>query len=113
MLPDHRGAWNKSLGSYAGNAKRKGLSFSLTLEEFKTLCSSPCHYCGSLPEQKQYRGRDSIKANGIDRRDNSVGYVHENCLPCCTLCNYMKKAMSDVEFVGHIRKICTHLREEL
>jgi hypothetical protein len=32
--------------------------------------------------------------NGIDRIDNSIGYNHDNCLPCCGTCNYIKNKFS-------------------
>jgi hypothetical protein len=28
--------------------------------------------------------------NGIDRKDNEMGYIMGNCFPCCGNCNYFK-----------------------
>jgi len=36
--------------------------------------------------------------NGIDRVDNSLGYVKENCKSCCFRCNKIKRDMSLEEF---------------
>lgn len=62
-------------------AKYRGLSWEITLEEFKSLRERPCFYCeGALPEA----------APGLDRRDNSKGYSPENVVPCCRDCNRIR-----------------------
>lgn len=47
----------------------------------------------------------SFVYNGIDRVDNSVGYVLSNCVPCCSTCNRMKGTMSSEEFKEKIKLI--------
>jgi hypothetical protein len=32
---------------------------------------------------------DNEKLTGIDRVDNSIGYVTSNIVPCCQICNMM------------------------
>jgi hypothetical protein len=60
------------------DAKYKGMSFTLTREEYLNFRDKPCHYCGGqLPET----------GLGLDRIDNSKGYTLENVLPCCRWCN--------------------------
>ena len=66
----------------------------ITLEEYEKIVSNPCVYCG-----------ESILPRGIDRIDNSKGYIKNNSAPCCKICNYMKKTYSVKEFLNHIRKI--------
>ena len=67
--------------SLRGTALRRGLEFNLPLEEFCEIIKNSCHYCESpLPET----------GGGIDRRDNSKGYISGNCLPCCLICNMTK-----------------------
>lgn len=39
---------------------------------------------------------------GLDRRDNSVGYLSENVVPCCRWCNEAKKAKTETEFLEWI-----------
>lgn len=36
--------------------------------------------------------------NGVDRVDNALGYTPDNCVPCCSRCNYAKRAMPRGEF---------------
>ena len=79
---------------YKKGAYKRKLSFSITPEEFEKLTLSLCHYCGSI-----------IERNGIDRKDNSVGYDLSNCLPCCWQCNRSKLAMPYEEFIAWIDKL--------
>jgi flagellar biosynthesis GTPase FlhF len=72
---------------------KKWVGIIITLEEFKKIISNPCVYCG---ENKNRRG--------IDRIDNSKGYTVENSAPCCKVCNYMKRTMTVMEFLMHIKK---------
>jgi hypothetical protein len=46
-------------------------------------------------------------ARGIDRRDNSVGYLISNCAPCCKNCNLAKRDMSEAEFLRWVARIAT------
>lgn len=82
---------------YRNSAKKKHLVFTLTLEEFRKLVSIPCNYCGGTPY-------------GIDRLDSKMGYVKENCVSCCTMCNWMKNSYSVEEFVAQCEKIVVFRR---
>lgn len=58
-------------------AKTRGLTFSLSFDEWCKLVTKPCHYCSApLPST----------GVGLDRRDNARGYHTDNVLPCCTGC---------------------------
>ena len=82
---------------YKKGAKKRGLDFTLSKEEFYDLTSKPCEYCGEL---QQY--------NGIDRIDSTKGYNKNNCVPCCEMCNKMKLDYSKENFINHIEKIYKH-----
>jgi hypothetical protein len=102
--------------NYKLASKRKNRAFELSLEEFKDLCQKPCHYCEAEPrDHNRYvrtdgtnvaktsdftANRSWIKTNGIDRKNNSIGYVLENCLPCCTSCNLMKGTLDYHDFIA-------------
>ena len=92
------------LSSYRGNAKRRDLDFRLSEEQVLSLLSSPCSYCG-LPHSMSCK---EIKYNGIDRRNNSLGYIIENCVPCCKICNHMKCELTEEEFLAHVKRIREH-----
>ena len=52
-----------------------------------------CHYCdSSLSLQLKDRTLDQIS---IDRKDNSVGYLKNNCIVSCLFCNYCR---NDTEY---------------
>ena len=81
---------------YIGSANKRGISFELTIEQFNQLCSLRCVYC------------DTSNRIGIDRKDSSVGYVIDNCQPCCGTCNLMKHRSDEDDFLSHILKIYKH-----
>ena len=82
---------------YKSNAKIHNRIFDLSLEQFRDIVSKFCVYCG----------KPSIKGelNGIDRVDNSKGYVAGNCLPCCKWCNRMKLTYGKEEFEKHLYRM--------
>jgi hypothetical protein len=117
-------SFKKAYGIYKINADKQGRDFSLTLEEFINLVTKNCHYCDSSPKDfngylskngsqkrrdKKYKDSTillaNIKINGIDRKDNNLGYVLENCLPCCVVCNRAKKDMTFEEFTNWILQL--------
>jgi hypothetical protein len=60
------------------NAKARGLTWTISPEQFAALREKSCYYCGgSLPPA----------SGGLDRIDNARGYEPDNVLPCCTDCN--------------------------
>jgi hypothetical protein len=84
---------------YKKGAASRGLQFSLDTYEIQELISLPCHYCGI----------SSHTTNGIDRVDNSKGYIRENCVSCCTVCNRMKHTMTKDSFLERCRMIDSYL----
>jgi hypothetical protein len=81
------------LNRYVYSAKKRGIDFNLTSEDFNTLLLLDCHYCGEP------------KANGVDRKNNGRGYYSDNVVACCKTCNYMKGRLDYQEFFDHMRKI--------
>lgn len=79
---------------YKRSAKVRGFEFMLTFEQFKTFWQLPCTYCGN-----------EIPSIGLDRVDNSLGYLITNVVPCCLICNRMKLTLSKEAFLEHIARI--------
>lgn len=108
-LPGDEGAFRALYQGYRGSAKNKGLEFTLTHEQFRKLTSANCFYCNSAPSREKQGSKKSkrprYRFNGIDRKDNTKGYLVDNCLPCCTICNYLKKDIPFEIFVEHIKKM--------
>lgn len=98
--------------NYRYGARTRKLDFLLTRKEFKELTSQRCHYCGSIPSQilNKVGHNGEYKYNGIDRKDNTKGYISDNCVPCCKICNYMKRDLLYSDFLTHINNIYKNLR---
>ena len=95
--PQNYAAFKKILGFYKSNAKLKGLEFSLTEDEFMDIITKPCFYCEKPPLKLSSTNTGRLLYNGIDRIDNSRGYVLGNVLPCCTRDNKMRNVFLTVE----------------
>lgn len=109
FLPADETAFREVFRCYQLNAKQHDRRFTLTAEQFRKITSSVCFYCGVVPskEQKARTGNGrSYLYNGIDRTDNSQGYTLENSVACCQTCNYMKRDLSQNDFLEHVSRIC-------
>jgi len=65
-------------------SSKRGLEFSISLEEFIFEIEKPCVYCNNL------LGEKSTYASGLDRKDNNKGYTVDNICSCCWVCNSIK-----------------------
>jgi len=113
-LPEGEASFRRLYRGYKRSSPGRGLSFELTTEEFRRITSSKCFYCGSLPSYEmkpQIYTNGSYIYNGVDRVDNDRGYESDNCVPCCFVCNTMKKAHSIDYFMAHIKKIYENISE--
>lgn len=80
------------------NARRRGLDLDITYEQFLEIRNGSCSYCdGSLSES----------GTGLDRLDNSKGYLITNVVRCCTRCNLSKHNMNVEEFREWISQVHT------
>jgi hypothetical protein len=106
-------AKKKLFRSYQIRAKNKNLKFTLSFEEFLNLTSHNCHYCGSPPSNKIEEGKTTktfYVYSGIDRIDNTKGYIIENCVSCCSICNYAKTNLSVDKFIKWVQQLGKNLR---
>jgi hypothetical protein len=113
LLPGDGGSFNQFYDMYKDNSRKRGLEFSLSKEEFRLIAGRVCQYCGSEPKPHYAKRRAMISVipylcNGIDRVDNDKGYIAFNCVPCCSLCNYMKRGLSSSEFITHVHRISSY-----
>jgi 5-methylcytosine-specific restriction endonuclease McrA len=83
--------------AYKSDAKRRNLIFDIDKDMFMYIISKNCYYCGT------------IESMGIDRLNNSQGYIVENVVASCTTCNMMKRVLSPQEFYDHVLKIYNHM----
>ena len=91
----------RRLASYEKKALARGIVWNLDDRTALRMMTSPCFYCGFEDE----RTTDDRVYGGIDRMNNDVGYIPENCVACCGTCNKMKTCLDAKTFVercGHI-----------
>jgi hypothetical protein len=81
---------------YIQSAKRRNKEFRITLEQATKLFQSSCFYCGC---------KDKVRLNGIDRKDNTIGYLPNNVVSCCTFCNISKHTLSYDDFILQCHRI--------
>lgn len=93
---------------YRFRAKYEKLPFCLSEEVVATISRRSCHYCGALPAQIMEPDGTPWIYNGLDRVDNARGYVPENVVSCCRVCNEMKLDRSVNDFLKHVRAIVAH-----
>ena len=97
---------------YQRGAEQRGYEFSLSLDEFIALIKGKCRYCGIEPYNDHKKAfRYKLIYNGIDRIDNTKGYVLSNCAPCCKVCNKMKGTLSEIDFIDHAHRIAEYTKE--
>lgn len=85
---------NGKYSNYKKNSKARGIIFEITLEDFSKFWNVPCSYCGEL-----------ISTVGVDRIDNSKGYILDNIISCCSTCNSMKGKLSKEQFIIKCKEI--------
>ncbi len=99
-------AVNSLLAVYQSNARRRGLEWGLSRDQFTELIRSDCEYCGGEPRaKKKDGGHGYLLYNGIDRSDSGGGYIPENSVPCCRSCNQSKGTKSAEEFRAWVLRI--------
>lgn len=85
---------------YRQGARRRGLAWALSDEQFAALVGDACRYCGAVPPL------DGI--NGIDRVDSAAGYLADNVVTACAQCNYAKRDQSATAFVAWAKRLVAH-----
>jgi 5-methylcytosine-specific restriction endonuclease McrA len=95
--------WRIVDDSCKATSKNNKITYDLDpLKAFENYIIGCCSYCGLKPQFPHTR-------NGIDRVDSSKGYTEDNCVSCCTFCNYSKLDYTIDEFKEWIIRIYTHL----
>jgi hypothetical protein len=83
--------------NYVSSAKQRNIVFELNNPVFETLISGHCYLCGKMS--------DATHCNGIDRFNNTIGYIESNCKTCCHTCNMMKHTYSYEDLIRKFIKI--------
>lgn len=81
------------LTSIKGSAKTRKIDYFLNDEEAIAMLEGSCYYC------------NKNEGISIDRVDSKKGYIKDNCLPCCKMCNYMKHVYTKENFIDQCKLI--------
>lgn len=99
QIKSNRKRWRKTPKAryyvYVKHARRLGVVFRLSFDQFKDLLYQPCHYCTVKP----------ATFGGIDRKLPRLGYTIDNCVPCCWPCNWFKGKRDYKIFLSHVLRI--------
>ncbi len=104
ILSRHRWS-NRSLGVQfrcgRDSAKRRGISWQLSREDFAALRIGSCVYC-----------QDSLSPTGcgLDRLDNSKGYEISNVVPACGPCNRIRNIYMTYEEMVFVMRALKEFR---
>lgn len=88
---------SKRFLSFYINAKRRGLDFNITYNDYLDMLCNNCNYCGSN------------HGDSIDRIYSTKGYTKDNVQLVCSKCNMMKYTFTDDEFKKHIISIYNNI----
>lgn len=96
------------------SAKKRGIEWDLSEEQFRAISKQTCNYCGAEPTakylHKNYNG--PFVHNGIDRVENTKSYVFTNCIACCSDCNYAKNDRDPLKFCLWVVQVYNYLKLE-
>jgi hypothetical protein len=106
-LPPGEACFRALLKSYKRQSPSRSLAWKITDDEFAALTKGCCFYCSSEPKAvwRLTKCRSTYTYNGVDRLDNSLGYISGNVVSCCGRCNRMKSNVHILLFLQHINKI--------
>jgi hypothetical protein len=108
--PEFEASKNALYARYKCAARKRNITFNISLEDFIEIAKQDCFYCGIGAKQeikdKNYNG--IFIHNGIDRINSSLGYSKENCVSCCKQCNFAKLDYTHEEFLEWLDRAYNH-----
>lgn len=112
-LPYGEASFNKLCYYMKRNAEKRNLEWALTKEQLRILTKRNCGYCGVEPRQVMWHKNcnGNYVYNGIDRMDNSKGYMIDNIVTCCKWCNQAKSNRTLMQFRKWIEAVYKHFIE--
>lgn len=110
-LPHGTAARNQAFSNYRYKAKKAGIDFAITKDQFGRIAALPCFYCGAPPSNiwRSPYGTGDFVYSGLDKIDARKTYTINNVVPCCHACNYAKSDRSQGEFISWIKRTHAHL----
>jgi 5-methylcytosine-specific restriction endonuclease McrA len=103
-------AKNRIKKAYRQNAKNRGVVWNLSDARFEQVIAETCVYCGAVPTNRTTDTKHPIMYSGIDRVDNTRGYVDDNVVACCIVCNHAKSDMTVAAFEVWANRVVQRFR---
>lgn len=109
VLPSQIVGSRRALRRYKLMAAGRNIPWNLSEDDFFSLIKKNCYYCGDVPSNREKGSKrgEPFLYTGIDRQDNKLGYIVNNCVPCCKTCNRWKSDMSEEKFHEHIYRVAS------
>lgn len=113
FLPEGEAAFNRVYLWYNRHAEERALVWELSKDQFRQLIQMDCHWCSIEPSTTYNNSANNggITYNGVDRIDNSKGYVASNVVPCCFTCNHAKSAMTMDDWSAWVLRVARRYNE--
>lgn len=86
--------------AYIKDTCSRNIPFDLTYDQYIKIVHDPCYYCNITDSSKGF--------NGIDRKNSDIGYIIDNCVSCCKMCNKLKGTLDDLCFIRRIGHILSY-----
>lgn len=92
---------------YVKSARRRKITFELSFEQFNVLIRQTCVYCGNngMNVSNVSLYEDAFYYNGVDRIDSTKGYITDNMVTCCKICNWTKHTLNAQAYIDHCKKV--------
>jgi len=113
-LPEGISARNTVVNGYKKSAVKAGRVWELSDGNLNRLFEGNCHYCGDLPSNcRKTKSGDLFYYNGIDRKNNDLGYTLDNVVSCCRDCNMAKSGRTYEDFLSWLQRITRFQKDKL
>ena len=86
-------------------ANNRKIEWSISLEEYASFAFQECFYC------QNKLGDKVAVSTGLDRIDNSKGYISGNIVSCCNMCNTIKNDFLSSEEMKQVAQLIISLRK--
>jgi hypothetical protein len=103
--------YNSIFSSYVSNAKLRNKAFDIEKTDFIKLLKGNCFYCNSEPKNVYFASYYNVTYNGVDRRNNDLGYTLKNSVSCCKMCNIAKNNNTEEDFKNWIERVYNNLEK--
>jgi hypothetical protein len=83
-LQRHFSSTKRRYQQFLLQAKTRRIIVEISIKEYEELISKPCYYCeGKMKAETKF-------GSGIDRLNSKIGYIENNLVACCKVCNFIK-----------------------